>query len=105
MPYPRHKPVDEEEMLKPATDEEMAFSRYAGHHTICQTLREIWSGCEDPELKLKCRLVVSMAKAMVEKLKSYRAMVGQDEARQIEKKVDRQFCYRRSESQEPTPEA
>lgn len=102
MPYPRHKPVPEEEMLKPASEEEMNFSRYAGHHTICETLREIWRASDDEEVKMKCRLAVSMAKAMVEKLKSYRAIVGQEEAHQLEKKVDRQFCYRRNEPQEPT---
>lgn len=71
MPYPRHKPVSEEEMLKPATDEEMAFSRYAGHHTICQTLRDIWATTDDDEVKMKCRLAMAMAKAMHRKLKDY----------------------------------
>ena len=69
MPYPRHNPVSEEEMLKPASEEEMAFSRYAGHHTICQTLRDIWAMTHDEEIKLKCRLAVAMAKAMHRKLK------------------------------------
>lgn len=93
MPYPKHKPVDEEEMLKPATEEEMAFSRYSGHHTICQTLREIWAKSWDEETKLKCRLAVSMAKAMVTKLKTYRDMVGPEEARRIEKEIDNEICY------------
>lgn len=71
MPYPRHTPVSEEEMLKPATEEEMAFARYAGHHTICQTLRDIWAATDNDEIKMKCRLAISMAKAMHKKLKEY----------------------------------
>jgi len=78
MPYPRHDPVPEEEMLKPATEEEMAFSRYAGHHSICQTLRDIWAMSDNEEVKMKCRLAVAMAKAMVNKLKVYRQIVGPD---------------------------
>jgi hypothetical protein len=77
MPYPRHKPVSEEEMLTPATEEEMAFARYAGHHTICQTLRDIWAMSDNEEIKMKCRLAVAMAKAMHDKLKSYGQLVEQ----------------------------
>ena len=84
MPYRRHKPVSEEEMLKPATEGEMQFARYAGHHTICQTLREIWAVSDD-EVKLKCRLAVAMAKAMNDKLKAYRNIVDQEQATKIEK--------------------
>lgn len=77
MPYPRHQPVSEEEMLRPASEKEMAFTRYAGHHTICQTLREIWAATEDEGIRLKCRLAVSMAKAMHEKLKTYSQQASQ----------------------------
>ena len=102
MPYPKHKPISEKEMLEPATEEEMAFSRYAGHHTICQTLRDIWSQSSDEEVRLKCRLAVSMAKAMVVKLKTYRDLVGADTADQIEKRIDHEICYK---SEDPTEQA
>ncbi len=85
MPYPRHDPVSEEEMLSPATEEEMAFARYAGHHSICQTLRDIWAMSDNDEAKLKCRMAVAMAKAMVNKLKAYRSIVTPEQAQQIER--------------------
>ena len=85
MAYPRHHPVSEEEMLQPATDEEMVFSRYAGHHTICQTLRDIWALSDNDEIKLKCRLAVSMAKAMHHQLKSYSQLAAQIKAKEREK--------------------
>ena len=64
LPYKRRTPVDEEEMKN---------NRYVGHHSICQTLREIWGMTDNDEIKLKCRLGVAMAKAMNEKLKYYKA--------------------------------
>lgn len=73
MPHPRDCPISEEQMLLSASEEEMAFARYSGHHTICQTLREIWAETSDPQTKLKCRLAMAMAKRMVTKLKEYRA--------------------------------
>jgi hypothetical protein len=85
MPYSRHKPVSEEEMLQPASEEEMQFARYAGHHTICQTLREIWAASSDDDIKMKCRLAIAMAKAMNTKLKAYRAIVDQENVLKIEK--------------------
>ena len=80
MAYPRHKPVSEEEMLMPATEEEMEFSRYAGHHTICQTLRDIWMMSDSEEVKMKCRLAVAMAKAMHNKLNSYSNLAAEQAA-------------------------
>lgn len=65
MPYKRHLPVDVSIMLK---------KRYYGHHTICETIREIFMMTDNEEIKLKCRLVMSMAKAMNEKLKEYKAI-------------------------------
>jgi hypothetical protein len=62
MPYPRHEPVSEKEMER---------TRYEGHHTICQTLRDIYHLTDNKEIKDKCRLAVAMAKAMHEKLKEY----------------------------------
>ena len=40
--------------------------------TICQQLREIYNLESDPEIKLKLRICVSMAKAMDRKLKEYK---------------------------------
>lgn len=64
MPYKHREPVPESEMQR---------DRYSGHHTICQTLRDIYAMTEDPEIRLKCRIGVSYAKAMHEKLKWYKA--------------------------------
>lgn len=63
MPYKRHQPVSVEKMMN---------EKYAGHHTICETLREIFLITEDEEIKLKCRLATSMAKSMHRKLKAYK---------------------------------
>lgn len=46
--------------------------RRAGHHTICQTLREIYHATQDPAVQEKCRLAVAMAKAMTERLHYYK---------------------------------
>jgi hypothetical protein len=46
--------------------------RWDGHHTVCQTIREIYRMTEDPEIKMKCRLAMAMTKAMHEKLKEYK---------------------------------
>jgi len=64
MPYKRREPVSEKVMLN---------ERYKGHHTICETLREIWASTDDEEIKYKCRLATAMAKAMQNRLKKYKA--------------------------------
>ncbi len=64
MPYKRHNPVSEGHMQK---------QRYSGHHTICQTLRDIYEMTNNPEIKMKCRVGMSMAKSMQDKLKEYKA--------------------------------
>jgi hypothetical protein len=68
MSYKHREPVPELEMASIA---EMERARYAGHHTICQTLRDIYGMIDNEEAKNKCRLAVAMAKAMHEKLKWY----------------------------------
>lgn len=65
MPYKRREPVPEKEMDK---------ERYEGHHTICQTLRDIYHLTDNEDIKLKCRLAMAMGKAMHEKLKYYKTM-------------------------------
>lgn len=64
MSYKRREPVPESKMLK---------TKYEGHHTICQTLRDIYHLTENEEIRYKCRVAVAMAKAMQDKLKEYRA--------------------------------
>jgi hypothetical protein len=56
-----------------ATRGEMDRKRWEGHHSICQTLRDIYHLTDNPDVRLKCRLAVAMAKAMNEKLKWYKA--------------------------------
>lgn len=63
MPYKHHDPVDLREMDR---------SRYDGHHSICQTLRDIYHMTENEEIQLKCRVAMSMAKSMHNKLKLYK---------------------------------
>ncbi len=73
MPY---KPIDEYEPI------EVSFinkRRYEGHHTICQFLRDIYHMTDDEEIKMKCRMGMSVTKAMHDKLKEYA-----DKAREME---------------------
>ena len=63
----RHKPVSIRKIENP---------RYHGHHTICQFLRDIYKMTNDEEIKLKCRIGMSMAKSMHERLKKYRQIMS-----------------------------
>ena len=56
----KHEPYPEEKM-----DEKNAMN------TICQVLREIYLKTDDEEIKLKCRVAISMAKSMNKKLWEY----------------------------------
>jgi hypothetical protein len=58
---------------EPVPESKMAKTKYEGHHTICQTLRDIYHLTDHEEIKLKCRVAMAMAKAMQDKLKEYRA--------------------------------
>jgi len=62
----RHKPVSIKRIENP---------RYQGHHTICQFLRDIYAMTDDEDIKLKCRIGMSMAKSMHERLKKYRKIM------------------------------
>jgi len=64
MSYKKHKPVSVEFMLN---------TRYKNHHSICETLREIFQQTDDENIKDKARLATAMAKAMQNKLKKYKA--------------------------------
>ena len=63
MPYRTHHPVSEWEMDR---------SRYNGHHTICQQLRDIYHLTDNLDIRMKCRVAMAMSKAMHEKLKEYK---------------------------------
>jgi len=59
--------------IEPVSEDQMWWrERYAGYPTICMTLRSIYNITEDPEIKLKCRLAMAMAKAMNDKLQWYK---------------------------------
>lgn len=63
---------------EPIDIQEMDKSRWEGHHSICQTLRDIYHMTENGEIQLKARVAMAMTKAMHEKLKSYKAMEAQN---------------------------
>lgn len=58
--------------VPPADDSEMKRIRYLQHHTICEKLREIWRETEDPNIKMKAKEAMAMAKRMNEMLKKFR---------------------------------
>ncbi len=62
-PYKHHEPVDISEMDR---------SRYQGHHSICQKLRDIFHMTENEEIKIELRICMSMAKSMNSKLQDYK---------------------------------
>lgn len=63
MPYKKYEPIEEKIMDK---------TRFEGHHSICQMLRDIYHMTEDQEIKIKCRIGMSMTKSMHRKLKKYK---------------------------------
>ena len=73
----RHYPVPVSKMTK---------ERYKGHHTICQFLRDIYALTDDEEIKLKCRIGMSMTKSMHERLKYYNKKYGHLEEKEKNKK-------------------
>lgn len=75
MPYPHREPVSEREMDR---------TRYDGHHSICQTLRDIYHLTDNPDAKLKCRLAMAMAKAMTRKMQAYRNIADEKSNQVVE---------------------
>ncbi len=71
----KHRPVSIRKIENP---------RYKGHHTICQFLRDIYAMTDNDEIKLKCRIGMSMAKSMHERLKKYRKMMRSKEITAVE---------------------
>lgn len=70
MPYRRHLPVSERQMDRRI---------YEGENTICQTIRDMYHLTDNPDIRLKCRLAMSMAKSMCIKLMEYRDIYGAKE--------------------------
>lgn len=66
MSYKRHEPIDINEMDK---------TRWDGHHSVCQMLRDIYHLSNNEEVKLKSRIAMSMTKSMHERLKKYKKEV------------------------------
>jgi hypothetical protein len=63
MPYEHAEPISLDWMDK---------HRYDGHNSICQKLRDIYRMTDNEEIKLNCRIAMTMAKKMHEKLKEYK---------------------------------
>ena len=61
--YQKVEPVDIAVMKK---------KRYHGHNTICEKLREIYMLTDNEDIKLKCRIAMTMSKKMHERLKKYK---------------------------------
>jgi hypothetical protein len=57
---------------EPIRESEMDITRWEGHHSICQTLRDIYHLTDNSELKMECRVAMAMTKAMHERLKYYK---------------------------------
>lgn len=66
MPYKTHKPVDIKEMEK---------TRWHGHHTICQKLRDMYQTVDDEDIKIELRVMMSMAKSMHKRLKKNKVLI------------------------------
>lgn len=90
--YPRSEPIDERAMDK---------HRYDGHHTICQNLRDMYHMVDSlrgkpsdemiDEIRVRCRIGMTMAKKMQNKLKWYREWyirVLAEDPKPMEKKFD-----------------
>lgn len=45
-------------------------------YTVCEVIRQIYKKSDDPKIKLKCRIAISMTKAMDAKLLEYNARYG-----------------------------
>ena len=65
MSYKRYDPVPEVMMDK---------TRFEGHHSVCQMLRDIYHLTGNEEVKMKARIAMSMTKKMHNKLKKYKEL-------------------------------
>ncbi len=62
--------------IKPEVERRMDHTSH--HLTLCQILREIYWKTDDPEIKWKCRLGTTMAKAMAKKISKLDPNWGKD---------------------------
>lgn len=60
------------EKVEPTSEAIMRKKRYHGHNTICEKLREIYMLTDSDNIKMKCRIAMTMAKKMHNKLKEYK---------------------------------
>ena len=60
------------EKVEPISVKHMTNKRYHGHNTICEKLREIYMLTDNADIKMKCRVAMSMVKKMHNRLKYYR---------------------------------
>ena len=63
MPYKKHDPVPLSEMSR---------SKYQGHNSICQKLRDMYYEVSDEKVKMDIRVCMAMAKSMNKKLQYYK---------------------------------
>ena len=66
MPYKRRRPVDVREMEK---------TRWHGHYTICQKLRDLYLRIDDEEIKMELRVMMAMTKSMHKKLRNNKILI------------------------------
>ena len=66
-PVRKHEPIHEGFMLR----------KYP-RNTLCQLARDTYKLTDDPQIKLNLRIMVSMGKAMVQKLREYNAKWDED---------------------------
>ena len=57
MPLHKHNPVPESDM-----------NHHSPNYSICEAIREIYWLTDDPDIKLRCRVITAMAKAMNNKM-------------------------------------
>jgi len=67
---------NEDNVNEPVPRCEMLRERYTGHHTICQTLRDIYHLTDNEEIRFKARLAMSMAKAMNDSIQRHKAIIN-----------------------------
>ncbi len=57
---------------EPAPESDMDIKRWEGHHSICQTIRDMYHLTDDSDIRMKCRIAMAMTKAMNNRLQYYK---------------------------------
>jgi len=60
------------EKVEPVSVGVMQKKRYHGHNTVCEKLREIYMLTDNEDIKMKCRIAMTMTKKMHQRLKKYK---------------------------------